>query len=90
MTEVVLADWSLRFYCFLAVSGRVSPGSLGYCYGGSVAVALVSEKILVGCVWYLSEISCSLRVLLSEVAASVNSMKPVITGPMSEISLSGS
>jgi len=34
---------ALRFYCFLAVSGRVSSGSLGYCCGGSVAVALVSE-----------------------------------------------
>jgi len=51
---------------------------------------LWSVKILVGCVWYLSEISCSLRVVLSEVAASVNLMKPVISGPMSQISLSGS
>jgi len=47
--------------------------------------SLWSVRFLVECGLYLSEISCSLHVTLSEVAASVNSMKPVIAVLVSQI-----
>ena len=75
------------------VSSLFTAGCLPVPWASVVEVplqSLWSVRFLVECGWYLSEISCSLRVILSEVAASVNSMKLVIAGPVSEICPSGS